>query len=887
MANDGDFMDQVFATVQLPPVKYIGGETHTSESHVEKSFSSSQVVVTSEEHVHSESVVVTHSHSEQHTVIQNGEEYHESVIQSNGSFHGSTHSAIEHSEHYGSDNGDDIINQVFIKPVTTSTFRVENGILESDTDSRATHEDGDKKEELLSSVPQKTKEHDSVINELKTIQHNRSSSESSSSSSSSSSSTSSDSTLKDETAQHTEIHRTIEIGHESDDSDEPPNYDAPPVPEDHHYDAPPAQNHYEVPPTQTFYSAPPPEPEADYDSDEDVSPAVHNYHTESTLIRQSEINGGNAIQRDEHSRTSSVSSQQSKASKASKASTASKASKASTASKASKASTASKASRASRASSTSTLVSQREVPIVVRHKAQEPDHNLEYEEFENQQSVGELKSFYTSRITSEGKGIYKIREYGTGRRSGTNSERSSVSENVEPNRRYDTEHVIIESREKVVQKPPQRNLHSAPTVPGEIDEQPIESVGKLQALFGGPAPATTYIHGTHKLAKRGSNASTNSRVSRSTANSEKNGNTKHVHSKSTHQRTEVPQYNQVSNHHQKHHHSHHENHRSGQQYGSRKSVASSVTSDSRRSSVTSTASNASVIDTSKFSDVGKYDSIRVVKNVRSYKEFLDVSSQKELEEAARQRGNGQVKANPIPRPRYSISARSSYSKATAENSHIRPSQKSSEHYTPGKLDKATSCQTLIDIAEQKKRVVDTIFEEDEYEEDYRHSHSKLNGGSRKSKAVREGAHGVIRPEYDESNVNISKLKAIFEQGDKSKASSRRSSRSSVSSIRNVAKGSYNQSHHRDDRQTHSRRYRIEQDDRHNDESNYGQRHHHERHQRDSYQHNGSHKGHVHDYDEEQDEDSHHDTSQYSDEADKSSARRNQPIVTTVARVYFQ
>lgn len=496
MANDGDFMDQIFSTVQLPPVKYMSGETHTSESHVEKNFSSSQTVVTNEEHVHSESVVVTRS---EHTVIQNSGNYHESVVESSEGFRRSVDSAIEHSELHGSDNDDDILKQVFIKPLAVETFRVENGVPESDTDSKATHED-DKKEDVLSSVPQKTKEHDSVINELKNIQHHRSSSESSSSSSSSSSS---DSTLKGETVQYTEAHKTTEVEHESDDSDEPPHYDAPPIPYNHQYDTPPTQN---------VYAVPPPEPEADYESEEEASPAVHHtYQYESTLVREPEINGGNAHQRYEHSRTSSVSSQQSKASTASKAS---KASKASTASK------ASKASKASRASSVSTLVSQREVSIVVNHKPQEPEDHFEYEDIDHHQSVGELKNFYTSRLTSEGKGIYKIREYGTGHRSGTNSERSSVSEYVEPSRRLESEHVIIESREKVIQKPPQRNLQTAPLVPGEIDDEPIQPVGKLQALFGGRAPPANYVSGSHKLAKRDSNVSTSSRASRSTVQSE-------------------------------------------------------------------------------------------------------------------------------------------------------------------------------------------------------------------------------------------------------------------------------------------------------------------------------------------------------------------------------
>ena len=121
---------------------------------------------------------------------------------------------------------------------------------------------------------------------------------------------------------------------------------------------------------------------------------------------------------------------------------------------------------------------------------------------------------------------------------------------------------------------------------------------------------------------------------------------------------------------------------------------------------------------------------------------MDVWSQKELEEAARNQGQGNTKPEPIPRPRYSISARSSYSKATSDNV-LRPSQKTNDAYGPGKLDKATSCQTLVDIAEKKRKVVDTIYEEDEYEEEYYHGHGRANGGSRKSKAVREGAHNVI------------------------------------------------------------------------------------------------------------------------------------------------
>uniref|UniRef100_A0A914Q616 Uncharacterized protein n=1 Tax=Panagrolaimus davidi TaxID=227884 RepID=A0A914Q616_9BILA len=46
---------------------------------------------------------------------------------------------------------------------------------------------------------------------------------------------------------------------------------------------------------------------------------------------------------------------------------------------------------------------------------------------------------------------------------------------------------------------------------------------------------------------------------------------------------------------------------------------------------------------------GKYDSVRVVKNVRSYKEFLDVLSQREIEEATEEGPIPHVE--PIPRPR--------------------------------------------------------------------------------------------------------------------------------------------------------------------------------------------------------------------------------------------
>lgn len=532
MANDDDFMAQIFSSVQLPEVRYVTPDDNVSGKQSMEFSSSNAVITTSEKHIESSHVVITHSHSEHHQYVENNEYYNGDDHQEH---HHDSSAVVEHLEHYGSESDmskhsehhHDSMNEIFNRP-TNDTFKVENGIIDSDVESRSQHngedehvEVHDKIGEMLASLPQKTEQHDSLIEELRHKQHTRSDSESSSSSSSS------DSTLKDE---YVHVHEHVEV-HTADDHNN--------------------HQHYDEPPVEAIYVAPPEEPEPDYESEHEVVvhqnvpvivPEVHVEKAPSVHSRTSSVSSVQSHQsRQSHHSNHSQQSHHSHKSNHSQRSNHSQQSQQSHHSKAS--SHKAPLSRSSRASSVSTLVSEKQVPIHVNHTTHEPDEQYEYD-YDQRHTVNEMKNFYTSQIVTEGKGIYKIRQYGSGSRSGTNSQRSSVSSyddhedqynnhhHIENHDQHDEhnhhhhhhnqhhgigiQHVIIEDR-KTVQKPPQRNIITIPQTPGEIDEGSIQSVGRLQELFGGRAPPTHYAPNTHKTAKRESNASS---VSRSTVRSE-------------------------------------------------------------------------------------------------------------------------------------------------------------------------------------------------------------------------------------------------------------------------------------------------------------------------------------------------------------------------------
>uniref|UniRef100_A0AC34PUX7 Uncharacterized protein n=1 Tax=Panagrolaimus sp. JU765 TaxID=591449 RepID=A0AC34PUX7_9BILA len=472
MANDDDFMNQIFATVTLPEVKYLEPEPEiNSEKHVAQSISTSQTVVSSQHQVHTESVVVTHSHSEHHmSSEQHTLEHHEST---NSIKH--EHSSRQISESENSKHEDEMGSQVFHRP-TVDTFKVENGVLESDNESankQEDHSEESKQHDVLNGLPHKTEQHDSLIQELRKNQHYRSSSSSSSSSSSAS-------TLKNEPMEHVVMEEHL-MSHE----------------ESHHENALQElpSHHYESPPANPAYDMPPPEPARDYESDHDVVVplARQTYHFDSDVVHESEKP---VVAERIHSRTSSVASVKSQTSVSSKSSH------------------PQPSVRSSRASSTSTLVSNKEVPIVLKRTSHEHEiqHHPEPIHFESLHSVHELANIYNH----ETNGIHKIREYGTG----TNSHRSSIStpEYQPTNHVFETQHVIIESREKM-QKPPQRNLNHTPRASGEIDAESIKPVNKLQEMFGGRASPVTYKPNTHELAKRDSVSSVDSKASKSNVSS--------------------------------------------------------------------------------------------------------------------------------------------------------------------------------------------------------------------------------------------------------------------------------------------------------------------------------------------------------------------------------
>ena len=188
---------------------------------------------------------------------------------------------------------------------------------------------------------------------------------------------------------------------------------------------------------------------------------------------------------------------------------------------------------------------------------------------------------------------------------------------------------------------------------------------------------------------------------------------------------------------------------------------------------------------------GKYDSIRVVKNVRSYKQFLDVWSQREIEEAAEE---GPIHAEPIPRPRYSISARHVYpdiqtlkSQQPKHRPSLRPSEKLNEFSLPGKVDKATSYTNLSVIGTETRRSTFVpIQEEDEVNDVHHHMNGAHDSPQRSRKSTlkhvehdEDNHHHQNHDNDDDYDVDIGQLRSVFEHG--RQQSRRASMQSNVSS----------------------------------------------------------------------------------------------------------
>lgn len=200
-------------------------------------------------------------------------------------------------------------------------------------------------------------------------------------------------------------------------------------------------------------------------------------------------------------------------------------------------------------------------------------------------------------------------------------------------------------------------------------------------------------------------------------------------------------------------------------------------------------------------EAGKYDSIRVVKSVRSYKDFLNVFNQHELDE------DDPIEYVTVPKPRYSISGRSSSLKASDlrtnqflnhrpillpshnvfENNLVKKrsyaSQQLYENHkhasNNSKLDRATSYHCLPDVVEDKHSgTILTIHEGKEY--------TPFEGRSPHMSHTETNEH-IAHPanSSDTNNISVGRLCQIFED---SRVNSRRTSAASiVSPTHNVKK----------------------------------------------------------------------------------------------------
>jgi hypothetical protein len=735
--NDDDLMSQVFASVQLPEVKWTN-ESHENHEVIRKTVTVNE---NGEQHVHTE-----HYHYNNH----NGGD-HESDDEH--------HHVEQHSDNHGYHGkaDEDLVSQVFFNRPTVETFRVENGIPDSDatserSSSRMSHhshhshhsnhsrhmsesdresnhghilarenelENGHLTKKVLESVPYKNQQQDSIIAELKKHQtgHDDSSSD--------------DETLKgDDDDEHTVGDRHEELWHHE------------PHEEEHIV-------HYEMPPQ---------EPPRDYDSHS-------NHNVKADDKYQFDYNAYVKNHDNRSQRSNSVHSEASRHSIHAPPSHHS--SHDSIPNYQPPPPPQQPAPRDSRASSTSTLRSDRDIHIVTNHTPPPaPVKSLPtYNGYDEDVNVHD----------TDPKGIHTYREYGTrGHRRSNASELSSVDYNRESftvgdieyiqekpkarertatkqstksfnnvphlahrnhndsehhdNRfRADTKQSIISHQQTRPQHIPVKRHSVTPRgfegqfVPS-IDDSPIAPVSHLANQWGGRSHANKSLvfptkheeveHHSPANSKRGSVAS------------------------SVHSLKHFPTKNERSN----------TQHTVTSQTSHGKSAA-----HQRRASTDSVGTqHTQHID----KHPGKYDSIRVVKNVRSYKQFLDVWSQREIEEASEE---GPIHSEPIPRPRYSISARHVYPdhnslKLVHEPKH-RPSIRPSEilNQIPGKVDKATSYHNLHLIGDDNKSRHSTFIGEDKN----RRSTVVAEDKSRKSTFVGEqqkSRHSTFVPIQEEDEV---------------------------------------------------------------------------------------------------------------------------------------
>jgi hypothetical protein len=838
--NDDDLMSQVFASVQLPEVKW-NSESHENHEVIRKTVTVNE---NGEQHVHTE-----HYHYNNH----NGDE-HESEDE---------HHHVEHSDNHGYHGkaDEELVSQVFFNRPTVETFRVENGIPESDdaserSSSRMSHhshhshhsnhsrhmsesdrnhghhilareqelENGHLSKKVLENVPHKSQQQDSMIAELKKHQsgHDDSSSD--------------DGTLKGDDDDHTVGGRHEEMWHHE------------PHEEEHIV-------HYEMPPH---------EPPRDYESHRS-SIAHSDHNVQQKKVEQTNYfnsyNHDNRSQRSNsvHSEASHHSYQVPPSHHSSHDSIPNY--------QPPPPPQQQPATRDSRASSTSTLRSDRNIRIVTNHTPPAPPPQPTYD---NGYDADEPAH------RGEPKGIHTVREYGThGHRRSNASEVSSVDYNRESFTVGDIEYIQEKpkARERTSkqssmnsnQKPPHLSHHqhydnhqeqryrtdtkqssisqhhetSKPAhhfnpvkrqsytprgvvghfVPS-VDDSPIAPVSHLADQYGGRSHANKSLFFPHK------HEEAVEQQHHSRASSKRGSDASSVHS-----------LKHVGN----------KNERSNTQHSilSQASIGHGV--HKRRASTDSVGTqHTAIVD----KNPGKYDSVRVVKNVRSYKEFLDVWSQREIEEATEEGPIPHVE--PIPRPRYSISARHVYPdslkivqepkhRASLRSAALRPSEHLNEHSAPGKVDKATSYHNLHLIGDEKSRhstfiggedksrrstllvgsgedksrkstfigeqksrhsTFVPIQEEEEVTEVHHHHHYHINGGTENIPKSRKSTLKQIDIEHendnhhhhhhhdhnddDEYEVDIHHLRSVFET-DNERIKSRRASVQSTASGKSFAR----------------------------------------------------------------------------------------------------
>uniref|UniRef100_A0A914XXD2 Uncharacterized protein n=1 Tax=Panagrolaimus superbus TaxID=310955 RepID=A0A914XXD2_9BILA len=826
--NDDDLMSQVFASVQLPEVKWNNESHHEIRKTV-------TVNENGEQHVHTE-----HYHYKN----QNGDE-HESEDE---------HNHVVHSDNHGYNGGkadEELVSQVFFNRPTVETFRVENGIPESDdaserSSSRMSHhshhshhsrhmsetegihghnilarenelENGHLSKKVLETVPHKSHQQDSIIAELKKQQSGLDDS------------SSDDETLKGDDDDHTVGDRHEEMWHHE------------PHEEEHIV-------HYEMPPH---------EPPRDYDSHRNsVAHSDHNAppkKTEPANYFNTYNNHDNHSQRSNsvhsvashhsyqappshHSSHDSIPNYQPPPPPTQHQHQHQQ-----------------PATRDSRASSTSTLRSDRDIRIVTNHTPPAPPPQPTYDNGYDHDEPAHK---------GDPKGIHTYREYGTrGHRRSNASEVSSVDYNRESFTVGDIEYIQEKpkARERTSTKQSSMNSNRKPAQLAHHEhynnhhqDQRYRTDTKQSGISQHHDDVTTVRH--YNPVKRQSytprgpvgqfvpsvDDSPIAPVShladqyggRSHANKALFFPQKHEEVEQHHSRASSKRGSDASSVHSLKHFGNNKNERSNTQHTVASQVSIGKGAHKRRDSDTSVATqHTAIVD----KHPGKYDSIRVVKNVRSYKEFLDVWSQREIEEATEEGPIPHVE--PIPRPRYSISARHVYPdtlKITQEPKHrpslhsaaLRPSENLNEHSSLGKVDKATSYHNLhllgddksrrstfvggedksrksTFIGEQQKSRHSTfvpIQEEEEVTEIHHHHHYHINGStesipkSRKStlkhveveehKHENENHHGENGHD-DDYDVDMNHLRSVFET-DEQRAKSRRASVQSTASGKSFA-----------------------------------------------------------------------------------------------------